>query len=153
MSYKVIKMAILGSSASAIGGGLVSGYFALSEKDKIPQSSTPISKTSQKSCVIYDMEEPEGTINHRKFKKIKQKFEGKNAFLKALESKGNLWNKEELRKKVEAKCDQGEDSYIWWGKGYRPEETWIYARDMNENGVDWTKDSEVIKNSENILKK
>ncbi|AEW45466.1 hypothetical protein MHC_03020 [Mycoplasma haemocanis str. Illinois] len=157
MSYEVLKIAALGSSAVAIGGGLAAGSSAFSgNKSDVIKDSSLTSTEPPKSCVIYEMEEPtpKGNIGNRRFKKIKKKFVGRDAFLEELTKRGDVWNKKELEDKIGAKCDQGKDSYIWWGKGdSRYGETWIYAKDMNEKGINWIEDPDVIKNSKDILNK
>ncbi|AEG73363.1 hypothetical protein MHF_1120 [Mycoplasma haemofelis Ohio2] len=172
MAYVALKIVGLGSSAAAIGGGLAAGSSAFSgntesqvKPEKVKHQDIPNDPVlsfeenkeptlpPQKSCVVYEMEEPtpKGSTNNRKFTKIKQKFGGKGAFLEALQQKGTLWNNDELKSKSETRCNEGKDTYIWWGNTNNGN-TWIYASDMNEKGVDWTKDPDVIKNSRDILK-
>ncbi|AEW45695.1 hypothetical protein MHC_04195 [Mycoplasma haemocanis str. Illinois] len=82
----------------------------------IPKRRVP----NKNDCNVYlsDYEnvlDEKSKTSTRKLVKIEERFWTKEEFLQEVKSK-NLWNSEDLKKKIEGACSsQGKRAFVWWG--------------------------------------
>ncbi|AEW45458.1 hypothetical protein MHC_02980 [Mycoplasma haemocanis str. Illinois] len=124
---------------------LLSQVTSLTEK---PKKRVPNRNNCNIYLVDYDNEYrgPQGTVGTvtRKVKKFEEQFWTKDEFLQEIEKK-NLWDKEELKRKVENACNSGgkNKAFVWWGKSdNNKENTWVFNDSINQK--DWLSEGEQV---------